>query len=88
MAFDMRVGKEYLQWRTRAHGPRRHVWRSVNPRLLGTGCFTVQDLDPLATLSKLQHLSLHGNPVVTKPNYRCVRYRQSSLGHHPVVWYS
>ncbi|PNW72167.1 hypothetical protein CHLRE_16g679600v5 [Chlamydomonas reinhardtii] len=30
----------------------------------------LQDIDPLATLSKLEHLSLHGNPVMTKPNYR------------------
>ncbi|KAG2453822.1 hypothetical protein HYH02_002029 [Chlamydomonas schloesseri] len=30
----------------------------------------LQDIDPLATLSKLQDLSLHGNPVMTKPNYR------------------
>ncbi|KAG2501609.1 hypothetical protein HYH03_000114 [Edaphochlamys debaryana] len=30
----------------------------------------LQDIDPLATLKKLEHLSLHGNPVVTKPNYR------------------
>ncbi|KXZ55630.1 hypothetical protein GPECTOR_2g1180 [Gonium pectorale] len=30
----------------------------------------LQDIDPLATLRKLEHLSLHGNPVVMKPNYR------------------
>ncbi|GIL52760.1 hypothetical protein Vafri_8549 [Volvox africanus] len=30
----------------------------------------LQDIDPLATLPKLEHLSLHGNPVMTKPNYR------------------
>ncbi|GLC40560.1 hypothetical protein PLESTB_000045000 [Pleodorina starrii] len=30
----------------------------------------LQDIDPLATLSKLENLSLHGNPVMTKANYR------------------
>ncbi|EFJ49551.1 hypothetical protein VOLCADRAFT_104320 [Volvox carteri f. nagariensis] len=30
----------------------------------------LQDIDPLATLLKLEHLSLHGNPVMTKANYR------------------
>ncbi|GFR47886.1 hypothetical protein Agub_g9696, partial [Astrephomene gubernaculifera] len=30
----------------------------------------LQDIDPLATLPKLEQLSLHGNAVMTKPNYR------------------
>lgn len=32
----------------------------------------LQDLDPLSTLPKLQHLSLLDNPVTKQPNYRCV----------------
>ena len=31
----------------------------------------LQDLDPLSTLPKLQHLSLLDNPVTKQPNYRC-----------------
>ncbi|PNH08090.1 U2 small nuclear ribonucleoprotein A' [Tetrabaena socialis] len=44
----------------------------------------LQDLDPLATLSKLEHVSLHGNPVVTKPNYRrsadCLQQEEGRCG--------
>ncbi len=58
-------------------------WEHLAGEAAGTGCaaphtwphslarVTVQDLDPLATLPKLTHLSLAGNPVATKPEYRC-----------------
>ena len=35
--------------------------------------YGLQDLAPLSTLPKLRMLSLLGNPVTTKPNYRCAR---------------
>lgn len=37
----------------------------------------LQDLAPLSTLPKLRMLSLLGNPVTTKPNYRCARTANS-----------
>ena len=48
---------------------------SAADRVIMHACGFLQDLDPLSTLPKLQHLSLLDNPVTKQPNYRCVSFR-------------
>lgn len=44
----------------------------------------MQDLNPLSTLTKLQHLSLLDNPVTTQPNYRYVLHKLSTVSEAKV----